>query len=343
MSYLKNLLQIYNISKSIFLKRPRIVLVDLTYKCNADCIFCHADKNKKSVLSLEQWKHLLNQIKNWLGTVFIDFSCGEPLLNKDCLEILKYSNNIGLVTSLSTNASLITKKIANQLMSINLDKIIISFYGTEKTQNSLMQRHNYKKIVSGVRNLLISREKLSSKTKIFARIIIHNKNLSEINQIISFIKKESFDGVIFRPLTYNVNLMKRYDNYDLWIKNKKLLLKCLNKIKKLKRSGFNVINSYNNLNFIFDYYFSDLGLKISGKGNCFLPFKRLTILCNGDVKTCCFNLGNINSANLKDLYTSKLSKLKEDSKICTRVGLIGSAEKTSIKEKLVKAYEMLFN
>jgi len=343
MGKLKSLIQI---GKSSVQKRPSIVLVDLTYKCNFNCSFCFYDKKKRKDLKLKEWKDIIDQIKVWLGSVFIDFSGGEPLLNKDCLDILSYSKKCGLITSMSTNASLITKDIAKKIVNLNLYRIGVSIQGTKNTHKMITNKPYFEKMIRGIKLLIAEKIKNNSKTRIYARVIIHNKNLGEIKDILSLIKELGFDEVVFRPLLYSNELMKKYEKKDLWIKDQNKLIKvidCLKEEKKRGSTNVKITNTYQNLDLFEKYYFIDKGLVNLGKPPCSTAFKFIEISCDGNIKNCCLTLGNIKDLTLKNIYKSNSKKIRAQSQKCTKLGLIGSYEKTSTKTKIIKAYNMMFD
>ena len=76
--------------------------------CNYKCKFCYAHFSKvKTNLNLVEGYRLLEEIKN--NNIYkINFAGGEPLLNKNIGKFIKFSKEIGLKTSIITNASRMT-------------------------------------------------------------------------------------------------------------------------------------------------------------------------------------------------------------------------------------------
>ncbi len=338
---MKRLGRVISIGKSILLKKPHIILADLTYKCNFNCAFCHADKKKRPVMGLEEWKDIIDQIKKWPGCVFIDFSGGEPLLNKDCIEVLEYSKKQGLITGLSTNASLIDRKTAEKLIKLNLYTIYISIQGTKATHRNITGTGSYEKTISGAKNLIRAKKKAKVGTKIYARAIIHKQNIHEIEEITKIVKELGLDGIIYRPLSHSEQLMAGYRKKDMWINDEKKLKEIIEKIKAEK--GIKILNSHENLDLIYDYYMNDFGLEKSGKPPCRTAFKALKISCDGTVKNCCLTLGNIKRSSLKGLYQQNLKRITAQSRKCKAKGITGYKEPSTIKAKIAKSFEILID
>ena len=78
--------------------------------CNYKCKFCYAHfSHINTNLNIDQGFALIDEIKN--NDIYkINFAGGEPLLNKNVGEFIKYSNQQGLKTSIITNGSRMTKK-----------------------------------------------------------------------------------------------------------------------------------------------------------------------------------------------------------------------------------------
>ena len=89
----------------------------VTYRCNAFCEFCHfADHGKYKntpQAELSDFKSNVKQLAE-LGVKFIDLTGGEPLLNKNIVEMTDFAKKMKMQTSITTN-SLLYKKYAEGL------------------------------------------------------------------------------------------------------------------------------------------------------------------------------------------------------------------------------------
>ena len=107
--------------------------------CNYKCKFCYAHFSKiKTNLSLHEGYKLLEEIKN--NNIYkINFAGGEPLLNKNIGEFIKFSKDIGLKTSIISNASKMTN---SWLMKYGryLDQIGISCDSLDNNTNTNIGR-----------------------------------------------------------------------------------------------------------------------------------------------------------------------------------------------------------
>lgn len=85
----------------------------VTYRCNAKCGFCdfsyHEKYRNTGHAVLEDFLQLLPQLKK-AGVRIIDFTGGEPLLNRDLPEMLKSTKKAGIMTTVTTNCLLYPKQ-----------------------------------------------------------------------------------------------------------------------------------------------------------------------------------------------------------------------------------------
>lgn len=107
--------------------------------CNYKCKFCYAHFSKiKTNLDLEDGFKLLEEIKR--NDIYkINFAGGEPLLNKNVGEYIKFSKELGLKTSIISNASRMTN---SWLMNYGryLDQIGISCDSLDNQTNTKIGR-----------------------------------------------------------------------------------------------------------------------------------------------------------------------------------------------------------
>lgn len=120
-----------------FLGFPLEVRLENTNHCNANCRMCPREKmtRPKGFMSLELFKRLADECATD-GTKEMHLEgFGEPLLDKHILEKIRYAKKAGIKkTLIVTNASLLNEDIAKELLSSGLDKLKISFYGTNKQE-----------------------------------------------------------------------------------------------------------------------------------------------------------------------------------------------------------------
>lgn len=182
-------------------KKP-VIVWNVTNRCNLKCIHCYAkaisyECATKNELTTDEGFQLIDDLSNF-GIPVLLFSGGEPLLRPDIIELLKYANQKGLRTVLSTNGTLITDEIALKLKNIGLSYVGISFDGLSKVNNKLRGVPNsFENALNGLRFC----KKYNLKVGI--RFTISNYNKQEIKSMFEFMKSENIPRVCFYHLVYS--------------------------------------------------------------------------------------------------------------------------------------------
>ncbi len=96
---------------------PSTVVIELTYECNHNCIFCscpwYADRGKFPVLeelTTSQWKETIKELAD-LGITSFAFTGGEALLKKGCLDLLEYTASLWVDKIETIEGELVTNTV----------------------------------------------------------------------------------------------------------------------------------------------------------------------------------------------------------------------------------------
>jgi len=106
---------------------PFSVQLDLTYRCNEQCIHCYLDHHDHGEMTTAEIKQLLKEMAD-AGVFFLTLSGGEIFLRKDFFEILEYARALTFCIKLKTNAVLIREAQAARLRDLGVQSIQISIY-----------------------------------------------------------------------------------------------------------------------------------------------------------------------------------------------------------------------
>jgi AdoMet-dependent heme synthase len=140
--------------KALRLGVPLSVHLDITYRCNERCEHCYLEHADHGEMTTTEILGLLRQLEQ-VGVFFLTISGGEPLVRRDCFEIIKSARSLGFNVKLKTNAILIKEPEARKLRSLGVEQVQISVYSHRpevhdaitKTQGSL------KRTVTAIRML----------------------------------------------------------------------------------------------------------------------------------------------------------------------------------------------
>ncbi|MBN1492821.1 MAG: radical SAM protein [Candidatus Omnitrophica bacterium] len=91
--------------------------IELTYRCDLDCIhcYCKGNEDKSQELSLNEWKEIFDEIQRE-GCVWLTMSGGEPSLRDDFLELYSYAKDKGFIITLFTNAHAVSDTVIEYLI-----------------------------------------------------------------------------------------------------------------------------------------------------------------------------------------------------------------------------------
>src|ERR1700712_3365011 len=156
------------IGKPIQWGYPVSVSIEPTTSCNLRCPECpsglRAFTRPTGMLEKDFFTQTIDDIyKDILYLIF--YFQGEPYLNRNFLEMVKYASGKGLYTATSTNAHYLTDDAARKTVESGLDRLIISIDGT--TQDVYKQYRvggNLEKVMQGARNIVKWKKELKSKT-----------------------------------------------------------------------------------------------------------------------------------------------------------------------------------
>ncbi|MFP3178559.1 MAG: radical SAM protein [Thermocladium sp.] len=136
--------------------RP-IVSWNITRKCNLKCIHCYIDAGMEDEheLSNEEAMRLVDQFKE-VGVPLILMSGGEPLMRRDLIDIAKHAAGLGIKLVLSTNGTMITREVAEELKGIGFSYIGISLDSIDAEYHDKFRgvKGAFSLALAGIRNSL---------------------------------------------------------------------------------------------------------------------------------------------------------------------------------------------
>jgi radical SAM protein with 4Fe4S-binding SPASM domain len=106
---------------------PFSAQLDLTYRCNEQCIHCYLDHDDHGEMTTAEIKNLLKEMAE-AGVFILTLSGGEIFLRKDFFEILECARALTFCIKLKTNAVLIREAQAARLRDLGVESIQVSIY-----------------------------------------------------------------------------------------------------------------------------------------------------------------------------------------------------------------------
>lgn len=262
---------------------PRIMAIETTNACGLRCIMCPRNYMTRKVgfMKLDLFKKIIDQIKDYNDFVWLHLF-GDPLLDRNIGEIIKYTEQAGIQSGISTNPIMLNEKAISTMMDNGLSRLVLSIDGTSaQTHNAIRVNSDYEKAMRNLRNFIDIKVKASlKKPQLILSFVTMDINKNEADE---FRKMWSIEGID-----------------QLWIK---------------KMYTWN--NEYEEINKLLDEkeyrkeHFMDPRLP------CSEPWNQLTILWDGRVVPCCYDhdgkiiLGDLNRQSIKEIWNGKeIKKLR---------------------------------
>ena len=351
--------RVYHIIKSIREKKyktpfgPEYVTIDITNKCNLNCIGCwtYSPLLKKQNLPEDIWfkqelpfetiKNLIIDLKT-LNTNEIRLTGGgEPFLHPKIMKIIRLIKQNGFKLDITTNFTLLNKKKIDELIKYNVDNLTISLWAATSKTYVKTHPNQTEKTFDKIKENLNYLNKKKKNTQVVIANVILNKNYNEIEKMIDFAVKVNANEIYFTlidPIKGNTDKLLLNNNQQKKLKNK--FKKILDKYKKGKYEKLIIDNPDNFLRRIenkdlrLGNYDSNIVLKIP----CTIGWTFSRILANGDVAPCCRGVmvptGNINKKRFKFIWNGYKQKkfreigikLKEHPDFIDKVGCIKTCD-----------------
>ena len=188
-----------NLRGVIPLKKPFTVLFEPASLCNFRCTCCYYNipnlysQMPKGWMKFEDFKKIADDLADWEGEkikVIRIIGFGEPFINKNTPNMVRYLEelDIALRIEITTNGSLITPGISQQLIDAELDYLRISIYGASQERHNAVARSNVK-VNTIKKNIALLKkmrdEQLKDKPFIYVKMLdsfdeVENKNFFDM-------------------------------------------------------------------------------------------------------------------------------------------------------------------
>jgi len=182
---------------------PVSISFEPTTSCNLRCPECpsglRAFTRPTGMLQKDFFSKTIDEIHKELLYLIFYFQ-GEPYLNPDFLDMVKYAADKKIYTATSTNAHYLNDANAKRTVESGLDRLIISIDGT--TQDVYEQYRvggNISKVIEGAKNIVKWKKELNSKTPfVFFQFLVVKPNEHQVEDIKRLAKEVGVDEVRFK-------------------------------------------------------------------------------------------------------------------------------------------------
>ncbi|MEP6751073.1 MAG: radical SAM/SPASM domain-containing protein, partial [Bacteroidota bacterium] len=210
---------------------PLSISVEPTTSCNLRCPECpsglRAFTRPTGMLKKDFFSETIDQLYKELFYLVFYFQ-GEPYLNPQFLDMVKYASSRKIYTATSTNAHYLTDTNAKRTIESGLDRLIISIDGT--TQDVYQQYRvggQLSKVLEGAKNMVKWKREMKSKTPfIIFQFLVVKHNEHQVEDVKKLAGEIGADDVWFKTAqVYDYEndpnqLIPTNDKYSRYKKNK---------------------------------------------------------------------------------------------------------------------------
>lgn len=280
---------------------PIYIQIESTNICNLRCIMCPINKLTSSRepknLTLKEFEYIILQFP-FLKYILLQ-GIGEPLNNPQIIDIIEKGRSKHIFMGFITNGTLLNKKIGSELIKVGQNYIGISLDSVNpQNYESIRRGAKFEQVVENIERLLSLRKSLkTSELSIEIVVVIMNRNVQELIDIINFAYELGVDSINIRGLNPAFNPSLEAQNIDVKIEKIFAFSKVL-----MKRRDFNVI------------CFA-LPKKGDKKMRCRWPWCATYITVEGDITPCChcpdarlLSFGNIFNKPFREIWNNSSYK-----------------------------------
>ena len=189
--------------KSSSIGFPISMAIEPTTSCNLRCPECPSGLRQftRPIGMLEPafFKKTINEVYQELIYLTFYFQ-GEPYLNPNFLDMVRYASDKGIYTSTSTNAHYLNKEQAKKTVESKLDRLIISIDGTtQETYEQYRIGGILQKVIDGTKNIIEARKELKSTTPhIVFQFLVVKPNEHQLEDVKKLASDLGVDEVVFK-------------------------------------------------------------------------------------------------------------------------------------------------
>lgn len=134
--------------------KPYCANIEITKKCNYDCIHCFNGGNFEAEMDLRKFEVIINKLQKEKIFWYV-LTGGEPLIHRNWKAMVSYLNDKNLCYGISTNGSLLDEEKIEYLKEKRVKNVLLSLDGPEKIHNQIRRNRNAFNSISTCSKLLI--------------------------------------------------------------------------------------------------------------------------------------------------------------------------------------------
>ena len=190
---------------------PYMLQIEPTNTCNLKCPLCPVGSNelnrKPRHMKLEEFISLIDDMREYLLFLIL-WDWGEPFMNPEFPDMIKYASDMGIKTVTSTNAHFLhNDEYVTKILTSGLSTLIVAIDSLKEDQYVIYRRKGtLNKAISGLKNVIRLKRELKSDTLINLRMVIMKQNEHELKDMKRLAKNLRVDRFTVKTLNPSCGL-----------------------------------------------------------------------------------------------------------------------------------------
>ena len=107
---------------------PKYLVIEPTNYCNLNCIMCpRKDMTRtQGLMQFSLFRKIIDESVGNVDFIYLHFF-GEPAFTREIIDFINYAGGKGMTVALSTNATVLSGKVAEDLINSKLNILMMSF------------------------------------------------------------------------------------------------------------------------------------------------------------------------------------------------------------------------
>ena len=168
-------------------------------RCNLACPMCVRDKAAfvEGDMDFDLFKRLVDDNPG-LDAIW-PYGLGEPLMHRRIFDMIRYAKSKGVTVALSTNATLLNERLAQELLDSGLDFLILPFDGAQPaTYEKYRYRARFEQVRANIEQFLRLKMERRASVHVTVQMILMRENLHEARDFVRMWRKPGVDSVRLR-------------------------------------------------------------------------------------------------------------------------------------------------
>lgn len=177
--------------------KPKIVQIEVTNRCNLNCLMCIRERVdcSRGDLDFSLFRHIIDRDFPHRHSALL-YGQGEPLLHPDIFRMIAYERQKNNFVTTVTNATLLERHICDEIVSSGLNILRLSMdASTPEVYNTIRKNADYTAVVENITRLVRIIDEYRAGPKLCLVFMVMENNLNDLPGMISLAGKLGISNV----------------------------------------------------------------------------------------------------------------------------------------------------